>query len=70
LLRVYLTASDLERAAWRDADLATAAKRSLDREARHAVQNLRHLRHHPSATDRSRPWTRWTGSARPRLALR
>jgi hypothetical protein len=37
LLRVYLAASDLERSTWREADLATAAKLSLDREARAAV---------------------------------
>jgi hypothetical protein len=33
LLRVYLTASELERTAWRESDLAMAAKQSLDREA-------------------------------------
>jgi hypothetical protein len=33
LLQVYLTASELERTAWRQSDLAMAAKQSLDREA-------------------------------------
>lgn len=40
LLRVYQTAAGLERAAWREADLAQAAKRSLDREAAEAARKL------------------------------
>lgn len=39
MLRVYQTASELERAAWREADLAQAAKHSLDREAATAARN-------------------------------
>lgn len=51
LLRVYLTASDLERTAWREADLAMAAKRSLDREATDAARRVRQT-HHLSARRR------------------
>jgi hypothetical protein len=40
MLRVYQTASERERTAWRDADLARAAKRSLDREAAAAARNV------------------------------
>lgn len=39
-LRVYQTAADMERTAWRDADLAKAAKSSLDREAATAARNV------------------------------
>jgi hypothetical protein len=40
LLRVYQEAAEAERAAWREADLARAAQRSLDREAAAAARNL------------------------------
>jgi hypothetical protein len=62
LLRVYLTASDLERTAWREADIAMAAKRSLDREATDAAHRVRQI-HHTSARTR-------VLAARPRLAVR
>lgn len=45
LLRVYLTASDLERTTWREAEVAMAAKRSLTREAIIAADRLKHTRH-------------------------
>jgi hypothetical protein len=40
LLRVYQEAAERERTAWREADQALAAKRSLDREAAAAALNL------------------------------
>lgn len=40
LLRVYREAAEAERAAWREADLARAAQRSLDREAAVAARNV------------------------------
>jgi len=49
LLRVYLTASDLERTAWREADLAMAAKQSLAREAMMAARQIQHS-YHPAQT--------------------
>jgi hypothetical protein len=45
LLRVYLTASDLERTAWREADLAMVAKQSLAREATSAARKIQHTHH-------------------------
>jgi hypothetical protein len=45
LLRVYLTASELERTAWREADIAMAAKQSLDREARNAARRVQQTHH-------------------------
>ena len=62
LLRVYLAASDLERTAWREADLALAAKQSLAREATNAVRKIQHT--HRLAT----PVTLL--AAKPRLAMR
>jgi hypothetical protein len=63
LLRVYLTASELERTAWREADIATTAKRSLDREATNAARKVQQT-HHLSIR------TRGVLAARPRLAMR
>jgi hypothetical protein len=40
LLRVYQEAAEAERTAWREADLARAGKRSLDREAAVAARNV------------------------------
>jgi hypothetical protein len=62
LLRVYLTASDLERTAWREADLAVAAKLSLDREATNAARRVQETHRLPSRTGLL--------AARPRLAVR
>jgi hypothetical protein len=62
LLRVYLTASELERTAWREADIAMAAKQCLDREARNAARIVRQT-HHLSSR-------RSLVAARPQLAMR
>jgi hypothetical protein len=61
-LRVYLVASDLERTAWRDADLALAAKLSLDREAADAARRVPQTR---LRSARARVL-----ATRPRLAMR
>jgi hypothetical protein len=62
LLRVYLTASELERTAWREADLAMAAKLSLDREASNAARKVRQTHRLSSRASLL--------AARPRLAMR
>ena len=62
LLRVYLTASELERAAWRQADLAMAAKQSLDREATNAAHKAQQTHRLLSRTG--------VLAVRPRFALR
>ena len=62
LLRVYLTASDLERTAWREAEVAMAAKGSLHREATAAAGRVRQIRH---LSARTRVF-----AARPHLAMR
>jgi hypothetical protein len=45
LLSVYLTASDLERTAWREAEVAMAARRSLHREASNAASRVKQIQH-------------------------
>jgi hypothetical protein len=70
LLRVYLTASDLERSAWRDADLAIAAKLSLDREAATAARKVRQASRTPSTARRPHQLLRWIAAVRPSLAVR
>jgi hypothetical protein len=62
LLRVYLTASDLERTAWREAEVAMAAKRSLNREATDAARRVHQTRHLSARTH--------VLAARPHLAMR
>jgi hypothetical protein len=62
LLRVYLTASDLERTAWREAEVAMAARASLDREATDAARRVRQTHHRPARTR--------VLAGRPHLAMR
>jgi hypothetical protein len=62
LLRVYLTASDLERTAWREAEVAMAARASLGREATDAARRVRQTHHRPARTR--------VLAGRPHLAMR
>jgi hypothetical protein len=70
LLRVYITASDHERSAWREADIAMAAKRSLDREAAAAARRVRQAQQHPASAQRPGHLVRWITAVRPSLAVR
>jgi hypothetical protein len=69
LLRVYNAASALERTTWHEAEVAAAAKRSLDDEAFAAAQRSRQLCASLAAEEPQRH-TRFGAVRRPTLAIR
>ncbi len=69
LLRVYHAASALERTTWHEAEVAAAAKRSLDDEAFAAAQRSRQLRTSLDAEEPQRH-TRFAAVRRLTLAIR
>jgi hypothetical protein len=66
MLRIYRTTSEFERSAWRDADLALVARRSLDREAAAAARNVL-PQPEPAAASRHMRVTAILGPVRPGL---